>query len=133
MVIGVGIDIVDIRRVDALLQKFGERFLRKIYTQQEIAFCQSRKSVVNSLAKMFALKESMIKALSDARGIRWHDMEVLHDKNGRPSMKLMGIALDSILRKSEIFHIHASASDETTYAIGYVVIEGVASFQQSVL
>lgn len=129
MIIGVGIDIVDIRRIDVLLRKFGEHFLRKIYTQQEVAFSQSRKNVVNSLAKMFALKEATIKALSDAKGVKWHDMEVLHDKNGRPNIKLMGIALDNVLQKSEIFRIHASASDETTYAMSYVIIEGVTSFR----
>ncbi len=123
MIIGVGIDIVDVRRIDALFRKFGTHFLKKIYTEQEIAFCCSRRDVANSLAKMYALKEATIKALSDAEGIKWHDMEVCHDKNGRPEVKLRGIALENIQSKAKDFSIQASASDEQMYAIAYVLIE----------
>lgn len=125
MIIGVGVDIVDVRRINALLQKFGNQFLNHIYTNREIAFCHSRIDIANSLAKMYALKEAMIKALSDAKGVRWHDMEVCHDTNGRPSLTLRGNALENVQRKSKNFSVNASASDEKTYAVAYVVIEGI--------
>ena len=125
MIIGVGIDIVDVRRIDALFQKFGAHFLNRIYTDQEIAFWCARNSVANSLAKMYALKEATIKALSDAKGIKWHDMEICHDLNGKPEVKLRGVALENIQKKAKTFSIQASASDEQIYAIAYVLIEGV--------
>lgn len=124
MIVGLGIDIVDVRRIDALFHKFGTHFLKKIYTEQEITFCCARNNVVNSLAKMYALKEATIKALSDAKGIKWHDMEILHDQNGRPEVKLQGIALENLQKKANTFSIQASVSDEQIYAVAYVLIDG---------
>ena len=126
MIVGLGIDIVDVRRIDALFHKFGTHFLKKIYTAQEITFCCARNNVANSLAKMYALKEATIKALSDAKGIKWHDMEILHDQNGRPEVKLQGIALENLQKKANTFSIQASVSDEQIYAVAYVLIDGVA-------
>ena len=126
MIVGVGIDIVDVRRIGALFHKFGGHFLKKIYTEQEITFCCARNNVVNSLAKMYALKEATIKALSDAKGIKWHDMEILHDQNGRPEVKLRGIALENLQKKANAFSIQASVSDEQIYAVAYVLIDGTA-------
>lgn len=123
MIIGVGIDIVDIERIASLLEKFQEHFLKKIYTEQEIQFCFSGKNVASSLAKMFALKEAMIKALSDAKGIKWHEMEVFHDINGKPLMNLTGKALENLEAKAEKFNIQVSVSDEKKYAVAYVMIE----------
>ncbi len=125
MIVGVGIDIVDVRRIGALFQKFGSHFLKKIYTEHEIAFCFARSNVVNSLAKMYALKEATIKALSDAKGIKWHDMEVFHDQNGRPGVKLQGVALANLQKKAKTFSVHASVSDEHIYAVAYVLIDGL--------
>lgn len=124
MIIGVGIDIVDVRRIDALFQKFGVHFLKRIYTEQEVAFCYARHNVANSLAKMYALKEATIKALSDAKGIKWHDMEICHDTNGRPEVKLRGIALENVKQKAKNFSIQVSVSDEQIYAVACVLIDG---------
>lgn len=123
MIIGVGIDIVDISRITSLLQKFGNHFVNKIFTPKEIAFCKSRSSSVSSFAKMFSLKEAMIKALSNAKGLAWHDMEISHDENGKPLMTLSGIALKNLLSKTNNFNIQVSVSDERQYAIAYVIIE----------
>ena len=123
MILGVGVDIVDIDRIDSLLQKFGEHFLKKIYTSAEVDFCFKRVSVASSLAKMYALKEATIKALSDARGLHWHDIEVLHDSHGKPIVNLSGVAFTNVQAKSEHFNIQASVSDEKRYAIAYVTIE----------
>ena len=125
MIIGVGIDIVDIRRIDSILRKFNEQFLNRIYTETEIRFCYSRSDAVSSLAKMFSLKEAMIKALSDAKGIGWHDMQISHDENGKPIMHLSGKALENLKKKTSNFNIQVSVSDEKKYAIAYVIIESV--------
>ena len=124
MIIGVGIDIVEISRIGSLLEKFQSHFLNKIYTEEEIRFCYSRKNVVSSLAKMFALKEATIKALSDAKGIKWHEMAIRHNENGKPLVTLSGTALNNLKSKTNDFNIQASVSDEQEYAIAYVVIEG---------
>ena len=123
MIIGVGVDIVDIERIDSLLRKFGEHFIRKIYTPAEVCFCRKRVEIGSALAKMYALKEATIKALSDAKGIRWHDIEVLHDRHGKPVINLSGVALAYARTKSKHFNIQASVSDEKQYAIAYVVVE----------
>ncbi len=125
MIIGVGIDIVDIRRIDSLLQKFGNHFLKKIYTADEVRFCTSRKNIAGSLAKMYALKEATLKAISDVKGIHWHDIEIRHDLNGCPRIELTGNALLNLHRKIETYDIHATTSDEIKYAIAYVVIQSV--------
>ena len=125
MIIGVGIDIVDVRRIDSILWKFKEQFLNKIYTDAEIRFCYSRSDAVSSLAKVFSLKEATIKALSDAKGIGWHDMQISHDENGKPIMHLSGKALENLKKKTSNFNIQVSVSDEKKYAIAYVIIESV--------
>lgn len=125
MIIGVGVDIVDIDRIDSLLRKFQNHFLNKIFTKSEIEFCSTRVNAVSSYAKMFSLKEATIKALSDAKGIRWHDMEILHDANGKPTVSLSGVALANVKSKTDKFNLQASVSDEKKYVVAYVIIEGL--------
>ncbi len=126
MIIGTGVDIVDIRRIDRLFQKFGDHFLNKIFTKSEIAFSKTRKEFVSTLAKIFALKEATVKAISNTNGLKWHDMEVSHDDSGRPLVTLSGQAFSNVSQKSgkcSNFRIHASLSDEKDYAIAFVLIE----------
>ncbi|MDR1390915.1 MAG: holo-ACP synthase [Holosporales bacterium] len=123
MIIGVGVDIVDIKRIATLLKKFGNKFEKKFFTNHEVVFCNKRCNPENSFAKLFSLKEATIKAVSNASGITWHDMEVTHDVNGRPIMSLAGNALKNLQKKSENFSIHASVSDEKGYATAFVIIE----------
>lgn len=123
MILGIGIDIVEIARIDSLLNKFQDHFLNKIYTEQERDFCYGRNDIANSLAKMFSLKEATIKALSDAKGIKWHEMEIIHDKNGKPEIKLTGMALKKALEKSKSYKIYATTSDEKLYAVACVILE----------
>ncbi|MBQ7524514.1 MAG: holo-ACP synthase [Alphaproteobacteria bacterium] len=126
MIIGVGIDIVDIRRIAALLQKFPDRFVDRIFTMSEVDFCRARgDNAAASFAKMFSLKEATIKAVSAVEGIRWHDMEVNHDPNGKPIILISGRMLENLRRKAEQFNVQASVSDEKHYATAYVVIEAL--------
>lgn len=125
MIVGVGIDIVDIRRIDSLLLKFQDKFTKKIFTEKEIESCKSRGNPVCSFAKMFSLKEATIKAVSDAKGIAWHDMEITHDENGKPIMTLFGNALRNLQKKTKNFNIQVSVSDEKNYAVAYVIIESI--------
>ena len=125
MIIGIGVDILDIRRIQHLFQKFENQFEKKIFTKQEIEFCKKRKSSIESFAKMFSIKEAVIKAISDVSGIFWHDIEILHDKNGKPSVNLTGNALKNLKKKTEKFNMEISVSDEPPYVTAFVVIESL--------
>ncbi|GHT88597.1 holo-[acyl-carrier-protein] synthase [Alphaproteobacteria bacterium] len=127
MILGIGTDILDIRRIEKALFKFGSRFEKKIYTERELNFARKRKLFVETLAKMFSMKESVIKAISDVSGVFWRDIEILHDENGKPEVLLHGVALENMKRKSKDgeFHINASASDEMPYVCSFVVIEAL--------
>jgi holo-[acyl-carrier protein] synthase len=124
VIIGVGIDILRIPRVSHLISRFPIRFRAKIFTEDEVEFCDSRSDYASSFAKMFALKEATIKAISDTDGIRWRDMEITHDSNGKPIVALNGGALRNVLKKAREFSVSASVSDEREYASAFVIIEG---------
>lgn len=125
MIVGIGIDILDMRRIEGIIDRQGERFLRKIYTPQEREFCQKRHRFVESFAKIFALKEATIKAISHVPGVFWKDIEVGHDENGKPLITLHNAALTNLQkrRKNAAFHIEASTSDDYPYATAFVIID----------
>lgn len=125
MIIGVGVDIVDTRRINTLLQKFQDHFIKKIFTESESKYCLSKKDPANYFSKMFSIKEATIKAISDVKGLSWHDMEISHNKDGKPIMTLSGDALINLKKKTQNFNIQISTSDEKNYAIGYVIIESI--------
>ncbi|MER3405473.1 MAG: ACP synthase [Chloroflexota bacterium] len=90
-VLSVGVDIIEIERIAAALERHGSRFLERIYTEREVAYCRGR---VAELAARFAAKEAASKALGTGmRGIRWRDIEVLPDGRGKPLLYLHGAAL----------------------------------------
>ncbi|MDR1034394.1 MAG: holo-ACP synthase [Holosporales bacterium] len=122
MIIGAGVDILDTRRIERLVTKFGSQFERRIFTQAELAFCCRRDKYIESLAKMFSLKEAMIKAISDVSGIRWHEIEVFHNDLGRPVIELTGTALIKAEQKSQFFKVEATTSDEPPYVAAFVIM-----------
>jgi holo-[acyl-carrier protein] synthase len=119
--LSVGVDIIEIERIKQVLQRHGERFLRRVYTEAEIAYCRGR---VPELAARFAAKEAMSKALGTGLvgrgGIFWREVEVLPDARGKPLVHLHGQAQDRAqslgLKK---FAISLSHSQE--YAVAFVV------------
>ncbi len=125
MIIGIGVDIVDIRRINHLLQKFQNHFINKVFNRNEAKYCLSKKDPSNYFSKMFSIKEAVIKAISDAEGLSWHDMEIFHNKDGKPIMNLSGNALRNLKKKASNFNIQVSTSDERNYAIGFAIIESI--------
>ncbi|MDR3224093.1 MAG: holo-ACP synthase [Holosporales bacterium] len=125
MILGLGVDIVDINRIERLANRFPERFRSKLFTGREVEFCDRRKEAVASFAKIFAIKEATVKAISDIHGIGWKDVEVTHDSNGKPLVNLFGNALENSMKKVDGFSILASVSDEKNYAVALVVIESI--------
>ncbi|MBI1326777.1 MAG: holo-ACP synthase [Alphaproteobacteria bacterium] len=117
---GIGTDMVEVARIEKLLQNKAKRFLEKVFTSAEIKEGAS----ANHYAKRFAAKEACLKALGTGmrEGLRWHDMEITNDALGCPHLSLSGEALR--LTGTETPRIHVSLSDETHYALAFVIIEG---------
>jgi holo-[acyl-carrier protein] synthase len=117
--ISTGIDIIEIDRIKAVLSKYGERFLKKIYTQQEIDYCNNRPA---NLAGRFAAKEATMKALgTGTRGVSWKDIEVIRAESGAPSIKLYERALKRY-DKLGCTDLALSFSHSRDYAIASVIV-----------
>ena len=91
-IIGIGNDIIDIRRIERTLDRFGERFIKRIYTEVEVTKSERRLNRVESYAKRYAAKEACSKALGTGfrRGVFWRDMGVINLPSGKPTMALTG-------------------------------------------
>jgi holo-[acyl-carrier protein] synthase len=132
MIIGTGSDIMDIRRIEKTLARFGERFEKRIFTQAERDKAGSRakagiKTVASTYAKRFAAKEACAKALGTGlnNGVTWHDMEVINQPGGAPTIVLHGGAaarLKSLAPRRSHITIHVSLTDEYPYALAHVII-----------
>jgi holo-[acyl-carrier protein] synthase len=128
MIIGLGSDMVDIRRIEKTLENYGERFIDRIFTPIERAKSEKRASRAASYAKRFAAKEACAKALGTGfhAGVFWRDMGVVNDSMGKPTMHLTGGAkarLEAITPKGRSAVIHVTITDDHPYAQAFVVIE----------
>jgi holo-[acyl-carrier protein] synthase len=96
MIVGLGLDIAEIDRIEAAIKRHGAPFLERIYTAGEVAYCEKHKGKYERYAARFAAKEAAMKALGTgwSSGVRWRDIEVVRAPSGKPSLKLEGKALD---------------------------------------
>lgn len=125
-VLGIGIDIVEIGRIDAAVQRRGERLLRRLFTAQEVRDCPAGPNRSRRLAARFAAKEATLKALGRGlRGVRWVDAEVVKDRWGRPHMRLHG-ALQQLAAELGVAVVHVSLSHSRDYAVAQAVACGPA-------
>ncbi len=111
MIKGIGIDIIEIKRIDILIEKHGEKFLRRIFTENEINYAGKKKSA-ESFAGMFAAKEAYIKAVG-GNGIEFKEIEILHDKNNKPFYNI----------KLKNYSCNLSISHNKTIATAICIIE----------
>ena len=130
MIIGIGADMTDIRRVEASLQRFGDRFKRRCFTALEQARSDRKPDAAWSYAKRFAAKEACAKALGTGmrRDVYWRDMGVANLPSGQPTLNLTGPAAEHLARLTPSGHeprIHLTLSDEYPYALAFVVIEAL--------
>jgi holo-[acyl-carrier protein] synthase len=128
MIIGIGNDMVDIRRVEQTLEKFGDRFRDRIFTEIEKKKSDNRAQRAASYAKRFAAKEACSKALGTGfnRGVFWKDMGVVNEPSGRPTMVLTGGALEQLQRLVPTGmspKVHLTITDDFPYAQAMVIIE----------
>ena len=131
MIIGIGADLSDIRRVEATLSRFGERFTTRIFTELERARSDRKPERAASYAKRFAAKEACAKALGTGirRGVFWKDMGVVNAPGGRPTLVLTGGAQDRLAELTPAGYlavIHLTLTDDHPYAQAFVVIEAIA-------
>lgn len=130
MILGLGSDLVDIRRIERSLERYGERFTARIFTDIEREKSDRRKQRAASYAKRFAAKEACSKALGTglARGVFWKDMGVVNMPGGRPTMKLTGGAakhLSQMVPKDHKAIVHLTITDDMPWAQAFVIIEAV--------
>ncbi|MCQ1569548.1 holo-ACP synthase [Neorhizobium galegae] len=128
MIIGMGSDLIDIRRVEKSIERFGERFTHRCFTEIERAKSDRRQNRAASYAKRFAAKEACSKALGTgiAHGVFWKDMGVVNLPGGRPTMVLTNGAAKRLASMMPAGHeavIHITITDEYPYAQAFVVIE----------
>ena len=132
MIIGIGSDLIDIRRVEKSLDRFGERFTNRCFTEIERQKSDRRKNRAASYAKRFAAKEACSKALGTglAQGVFWKDMGVVNLPGGKPTMKLTGGAaarLEKMLPAGHEARIHITITDDFPLAQAFVIIEAIAA------
>ncbi len=115
-----GVDIIEISRIRRVVEQYGARFLNRIYTEREIAYCRGR---ANQLASRFAAKEAVMKALGTGiRGLRWKDIEVVRKRGQPPTIELHGTALARAQRLG-LDHLALSLSHSDEFAVAFVVGE----------
>src|SRR5262245_31155739 len=134
MIIGIGSDLIDIRRIERSLERYGERFVARLFTEVERAKSEQRAARAASYAKRFAAKEACAKALGTgmSRGVFWKDMGVINLPGGKPTMNLTNGAarrLQSMLPAGHKAAIHLTITDDFPLAQAFVVIEALRAEQ----
>lgn len=124
MIVGTGIDIAEVPRIRQSIERFGDRFLQRIYTAGEIRYCNSKANRVERYADRFAAKEAAMKALGTgwSRGVRWRDCEVTRLPGGRPTINFHGRASE-IAAKLGAKNLALSISHTAEQAIAQVILE----------
>jgi len=130
MILGLGSDITDARRIAKVIERHGDRFITRIFTDIERAKAERRKNRAETYAKRFAAKEACAKALGTGirHGVWWRDMGVVNMPSGRPTMALTGGArkrLDALTPKGYFAQIDLSITDEGPMSMAFVVISAV--------
>ncbi len=124
MVIGVGTDLIEIARISHSIDRFGDRFLARVFTPREIAYCRRKKNAAESFAARFAAKEAGAKALGTgiSRGVSWLELEVAREPSGKPSLSLSGRAAQRA-RQLGIAKSSLSLTHSKDIALAVVVME----------
>ena len=119
MIQGIGVDIIEIQRIQSSIDRFGETFLRKIFTDAEITYCRSRKSPSQHFAARFAAKEAVSKALSTGWSgeFEWKNVEVMNETSGKPKVILHGTTARALEKSRVLLSLSHSESSVVAFAI----------------
>jgi holo-[acyl-carrier protein] synthase len=125
MIVGTGVDIAESSRIERSLEQHGERFTQRIFTAAEIGYCERFKNRAERYAARFAAKEAAFKALGTGwrEGVRWLDVEVVHQPSGKPELVLTGRA-EAVARELRVTRMSVSISHSDRYVGAIVIFEG---------
>ena len=123
MIFGTGIDIVNIKKLRKITEKWGDRFNKRIFTSQELEYCYQKSSPFQHLAARFAAKEAFLKALrrAERNGLKWREIEVDNDQGGQPLYRLKGYA--KFLASKQKINLFLTISHSGDYAIAHCLLE----------
>jgi holo-[acyl-carrier protein] synthase len=124
MIVGMGIDVAEVSRIREVIESQTERFLRRVYTPDEVAYCEQFKNKFERYAGRFAAKEAAMKALGTgwSRGVRWVDVEIVRQRGGRPTISLKGEA-KNIADRLGVKNIAVSITHTAEQAFAQVIFE----------
>ena len=125
MILGTGVDLAEVHRIRHSVERFGDRFVNRIYTDREIAYVERKANRFERYAARFAAKEAGMKALGTGwrRGIQWKDFEVVNLPSGRPTLLLHGEA-QAIASRAGVKSVHLSLTHTAENGLAYVIFEG---------
>ncbi len=122
-IIGIGYDMVQVHRIESVLSRWGDRFKERVFTPQELAYCESKKNRSQRLATRFAAKEAVFKALGTgwSRGASWTEIEVTNDELGKPYITLSG-KTEQLSRQLGVRNIFVSMTNTEDYGAAQVIL-----------
>lgn len=125
MIVGTGVDVVEVARIRAAVERFGNRFMSRVFTPAEVQYCTSKSNASERLAARFAAKEAGMKAIGTGlrHGVSWRDLEVVRDPSGKPSLHLTGKVAEFAARLG-CKQVHLSLSHSADHAVAFVILEG---------
>jgi holo-[acyl-carrier protein] synthase len=125
VILGTGIDLAEVARIREAVEKYGTRFLERVFTAGEIAYVETKANRFERYAARFAAKEAGMKAIGTGwrGGVRWQDFEVRNRRSGRPELLLHGVAAE-VARRMGVERIHLSLTHTETMAQAFVILEG---------
>src|SRR5256886_15580423 len=125
VILGTGVDLAEVGRIRDAIERYGERFTRRIFTPGEIAYVERKANKFERYAGRFAAKEAGMKAIGTGwkRGVRWQDFEVANLPSGRPTLKLTGVAAE-VAAQMRVKNIALSLTHTAQYGMAQVILEG---------
>jgi len=124
MIVGTGVDLAEVPRIRASIERFGARFIDRIYTSGEIAYVERKANRFERYAARFAAKEAGMKAIGTGwkRGVTWRDFEVANLPSGKPTLRLYGVAA-RVAEKLGVRHISLSLTHTAEYGLAHLILE----------
>ena len=124
MIVGTGIDVAEVARLEQAAARHGRRFLERIFTAREIAYCERHRNRFERYAARFAAKEAGMKALGVGwrAGVRWQDLEVVNQRGGKPELRLSGVAA-RIAERQKVRNVSLSLTHTQAQAVAQVILE----------
>ena len=124
MIVGTGVDLAEVDRIRESVERFGQRFLNRIYTERELAYVQRKANKFERYAARFAAKEAGMKAIGTGwrHGVRWQDFEVVNLPSGRPTLLLHGVAAE-FAKRMGVTNIQLSLTHTAQLGLAYVILE----------